>query len=112
MTIKKQSPGDGRGFTEKVVADRDKAIVPDLGGNGNDNSKSAQRFRLLAALRKGPVSTLYARKFYDILHPAARVQELRDRGHLIDTVWVEDITSEGRPHRVAQYLYRGMKGAQ
>jgi len=111
MDNKKQNPGDGRGFAENVVVG-DKALVPDLGGNGNDNSQSAQRFRLLAALRKGPVSTLDARKFCDILHPAARVQELRDRGHCIDTVWVEDITSEGRPHRVAQYLYRGMKGAQ
>jgi len=112
MSTKTQNPGDGRGFAENVVADKDKAVVPDLGGNGNDNSKSAQRFRLLAALRKGPISTLEARKFCDILHPAARVQELRDRGHLIDTVWTEDFTSEGRPHRVAQYLYRGMKGAQ
>ena len=112
MDIKKQNPAGGPGFTEKTVEDKDKALVPDLGGNGNDNSQSAQRFRLLAALRKGPVSTLDARKFCDILHPAARVQELRDRGHCIDTVWVEDITSEGRPHRVAQYLYRGMKGAQ
>jgi len=112
MDIKKQNPAGGPGFTEKTLAGKDKALVPDLGGNGNDNSQSAQRFRLLAALRKGPVSTLYARKFYDILHPAARVQELRDRGYLIDTVWTEDFTSEGRPHRVAQYLYRGMKGAQ
>ena len=111
MDTKKQNPGDGRGFAGKVGAG-DKAVVPNLGGNGNDNSQSAQRFRLLAALRKGPISTLEARKFYDILHPAARVQELRDRGHCIDTVWTEDFTSEGKPHRVAQYLYRGMKGAQ
>ena len=110
--VEKQNPGDGRGFAGKTVSDRDKAFVPDPADLGKDNSKSAQRFRLLAALRKGPVSTLEARKFCDILHPAARVQELRDRGHCIDTVWTEDFTSEGKPHRVAQYLYRGMKGAQ
>ncbi|MHC1790665.1 helix-turn-helix domain-containing protein [Solidesulfovibrio sp.] len=59
----------------------------------------------------GPVSTLAARKFHDILHPAARVQELRNRGHLIDTVWADDVTAEGNVHRVALYLYRGKAGA-
>jgi len=43
MNIKKQNPGDGRGFAEKVVADKDKALVPDLGGNGNDNFRSERR---------------------------------------------------------------------
>ena len=112
METKMQNPGDGRGFAEKVVVCNDEIILPSPADLGNDNSASAQRSRLLAALHKGPVSTLAARKYHDILHPAARVQELRNRGHLIDTVWVEDITSEGFPHRVAQYLYRGMEGAE
>jgi len=43
MYTQKQNPGDGRGFTEKTVADKDKALVPDLGGNGNDNSQSERR---------------------------------------------------------------------
>lgn len=90
MTPKKQNPGDGRGFAgkvaEKVVGSGDETILFSPAENGNDNSTSAQRSRLLAALIKGPVSTLAARKFHDILHPAARVQELRNRGHLIDTV--------------------------
>lgn len=112
MDTQKQNPAGGPGFAENVGISGDKALVPSPSDLGNDNSASAQRSRMLAALREGPVSTLDARKFHDILHPAARVQELRDRGHLIDTVWVEDITSEGFPHRVAQYLYRGEKGAE
>ena len=111
MDTKMQNPGDGRGFAEKVVVCDDKPILPSPTENGNDNSASAQRSRLLAALIKGPVSTLAARKFHDILHPAARVQELRNRGHLIDTVWTDDVTAEGNVHRVALYLYRGKAGA-
>ena len=101
------SQGVGKG----IVCD-DKPILPSPADLCNDNSASAQRSRLLAALIKGPVSTLDARKFHDILHPAARVQELRNRGHLIDTVWTDDVTAEGNVHRVALYLYRGMKGAE
>ena len=110
-----QNPGDGRGFAGKVVSG-DETILPspaDLGNDNssNDNSASAQRSRLLAALIKGPLSTLAARKFHDILHPAARVQELRNRGHLIDTLRIDDVTAEGNVHRVALYLYRGKAGA-
>jgi len=111
MTPKTQNPAGGPGFAEKVVCD-DKPILPSPADLGNDNSASAQRSRLLAALHKGPVSTLDARKYHDILHPAARVQELRNRGHLIDTVRIDDVTAEGNVHRVALYLYRGMKGAE
>ncbi|EKO37942.1 MAG: hypothetical protein B193_3375 [Solidesulfovibrio magneticus str. Maddingley MBC34] len=112
MPPEMQNPGDGRGFAGKGVVCDDKPILPSPADLCNDNSASAQRSRLLAALIKGPVSTLDARKFHDILHPAARVQELRNRGHLIDTVWTDDFTSEGNPHRVALYLYRGTKEAR
>ena len=112
MTPKTQNPAGGPGFAEKVVVSGDETLLPSPADLGNDNSASAQRSRLLAALIKGPVSTLKARRDDDIMHPAARVQELRKRGHLIDTVWTADFTSEGNLHRVALYLYRGMKGAE
>ena len=108
MDFKMQNPGEGRGFAGKVVVSGDDALMPCP--VENDNSASAQRSRMLAALHKGPVSTLDARKFHDIMHPAARVQELRNRGHLIDTVWTDDVTAEGFVHRVALYLYRGERG--
>ena len=107
MDTKMQNPAGGPGFTDKAVVCDDTPLVPSPANPGNDNSASAQRARLLAALIKGPVSTLAARKYHDILHPAARVQELRNRGHLIDTVWTDDVTAEGNVHRVALYLYRG-----
>lgn len=106
MSKEKQNPAGGPGFAKKVVSD-DKSIVPSPAENGNDNSASAQRFRLLAALSKSSVTTLEARRFLDVLHPAARVMELRRMGFEIVTVWTIDVTSEGREHRVARYLLRG-----
>lgn len=68
-----------------------------------NNSAGAQRARLLDALRAGPVTTLQARHRLDVLHPAARVMELRKSGLRIATVWATDQNGKGRPHRVAKY---------
>ncbi len=62
----------------------------------------SQRARLLAWLKTSPITTLQARKELDIMHPAARIQELRERGNNIMTHWTTDNTSKGR-HRVARY---------
>ncbi len=69
-----------------------------------DNSTQSQRDRLLDALKEGPVTTLSARQTLDVMHPAARAQELRERGHNIVTVWSHNFTSEGNQHRVAKYV--------
>lgn len=76
----------------------------------DNNTASAQRARLLDALRRESLTTLEARSKLDVLHPAARVMELRRRGHSIVTVWTVDITTEGRPHRVARYILRQGEG--
>lgn len=62
-----------------------------------------QRQRLLAWLLSSPITTLEARQRLDILHPAARVQELRGQGYDIITHWAIQETPLGR-HRVAQYV--------
>lgn len=68
------------------------------------NSAESQRMRLLDALRKGPVTTLEARRDLDVLMPAARVFELRHLGRNIQTIRVEQATDAGRTHNVAKYL--------
>jgi hypothetical protein len=68
------------------------------------NASAAQRERLLSALRTGPITTLGARRELDVLHPGARIMELRKLGYRIQTVWTTDFTPEGKPHYVAQYL--------
>ena len=63
-----------------------------------------QRKVLLDALRQGAVSSIAAREDLGILHPAARVLELWQRGHSIHLDWrmTEDVW--GRRHRVGVYL--------
>lgn len=68
------------------------------------NTASAQRKRILEALKIAPVSTLKARRDLDVLHPAARVLELRKRGNEIHTFWNLEPTACGRLHRVAKYV--------
>lgn len=75
----------------------------------SENSSSSQRSRLLAALYIHPITTLMARLSLDVMHPAARVQELRRLGHRIVTVWVDDQTPEGKTHRVAKYVLRSSR---
>ncbi|WP_197387616.1 helix-turn-helix domain-containing protein [Ralstonia pseudosolanacearum] len=79
---------------------------------GNFNSTEAQRARLLAALRRGPVTTIEARRDLDILMPAARVFELRHReGYDIALHWVHEATQAGRLHRVARYALMSAHGS-
>jgi glucose-6-phosphate-specific signal transduction histidine kinase len=74
------------------------------------NSADAQRRRLLERLRAGAVSTIQARRELDILHPAARVMELRKRGFEIETREAIEATQEGQRHRVALYVLRAEPG--
>lgn len=71
-----------------------------------ENSAAAQRQRILAWLQSAPLTTLQARQHLDILHPAARVMELRRLGYDIETIWVEDLSQAGKFHRVARYILR------
>ena len=68
------------------------------------NSAAAQRLRALDMLRTGPKSTIQLRRDGDILAPAARVLELKNRGFDIMTQWVRQATDCGKLHRVALYV--------
>jgi hypothetical protein len=81
---------------------RTSAIVKE---NATDTSADAQRYRMLHALRQGPVTTFYAREVLNILMPAARIKELRAIGYEIETVRIELVDRHGRRHsRVAKYV--------
>ena len=69
-----------------------------------DLTASAQRARLLDALRIAPITTIEARRNLDILHPAMRVLELRTQGYGIHTVWTHQETDAGIQHRIARYV--------
>ena len=98
MTINKK-PGGAGGRTPGL---------PDSFKRDLTNSNAAvQRARLLAALKRRALTTLQARRELDVLHPAARVMELRDDGYQIVTTWTYDATTEGHLHRVARYQLTG-----
>lgn len=69
-----------------------------------DNSIHSQRMRLLQRLRECDLTTSEARRDLDIMHPAARVQELREMGQLIHTVWTSEITTTGSTRHLARYV--------
>lgn len=75
------------------------------------NSAQEQRSRMLECLRQRPVSTLEAGRELDILHPAARVMELRRDGYQIATIRTSERTDCGRLHRVARYLLNPTGGS-
>ena len=74
------------------------------------DGRSQQCMRLLEALRHFPVSTFEARRYLDVMHPAGRVQELRDQGHEIDTLRLSEPSDVGRPHCIAVYVLRKEAG--
>jgi hypothetical protein len=79
--------------------------TPSKTPHGDSNSAHSQRQRLLQWLREyGSIDTITARRELDVMHPAARIQELKKRGYLIDTVWIDRPTDCGKLHRVALYV--------
>lgn len=65
-----------------------------------------QRIRMLEGLRLYSVSTFEARRYLDVVHPAGRVQELREEGHVIETLRHSEPSESGKRHSIAVYVLR------
>lgn len=73
--------------------------------NFSDNSAHNQRLKLLDWLfEKGSITTKQAQKELDIYYPPARINELRQAGYLIVTVWDIWISEYNIKHRIARYV--------
>jgi hypothetical protein len=70
--------------------------------NEYSTDPASQRQRILAWLLTRSITTLQARKELDIMHPAARVQELKAQGLNIVTDRVLDDSGKGK-HKVGRY---------
>ena len=69
------------------------------------NSIGNQRLKILSYLQSGKsLTTFYGRNKLGICHPAARIQELKQRGHDIQTHWITEADATGRTHRIAKYV--------
>lgn len=70
----------------------------------NFNSAKSQRARLLNYLRNyQSVSTIEAREKLDVMHPAARIMELINQGHVIHMIRNVEPTAFGGKHRFGRY---------
>jgi peptidyl-tRNA hydrolase len=78
----------------------------------NDTSASAQRARLLSRLQVEQADTIVIRDELNIMMPAARIKELRDRGHDIRKHVISRMDARGRMHRgiALYYLSTGHAG--
>ena len=106
MTEKKTTPNN-----EAASKASSTEFSGSTGGNSG-NDAAAQRRRALDLLRGGPKSTLQLRREGDILAPAARILELKERGYDILTQWVRQATDSGKLHRVALYVLLGESGGK
>jgi len=73
----------------------------------NDTTAEAQRARLLERLQLGPVDTFEARSELNIMMPAARIKELREAGHDIQTHRLTLTDEQGRTHHGVARYYLG-----
>lgn len=96
----KKPPGGNGGEWQKAQAD------------DASTSTKAQRARLLAALIKPQgITTVQARTELNIMHPAARVMELRAEGHRIEKIPATLFDGRGRKHSVvARYFLLELAG--
>lgn len=73
----------------------------------HNTSRDAQRARIVSYLLiHGSATTLELRRECNCLHPAGRVQELRELGWHIDTVPDHDHDDQGNPHRIGRYVLK------
>lgn len=70
----------------------------------SEPAKARQQGSLLTALNHGPLSSVAAREDLGILHPAARVLELRRLGFPIITRKAVKLDAAGRRHTCAEYV--------
>lgn len=74
----------------------------------NQTEKEAQRNRLLAFLRAGGlIATTECRELLGVMHPAARIMELRRAGHDIQTTWRYVTDGSNVVHRQGVYVLCG-----
>ncbi len=108
ITKKKRPLNPGKDQRPQIDRTQDQNTLLGSEGQGvgaTDNSAYTQRKAILSFLcTHGSMTTLEARQVLGVCAPAARVMELRRKGHKIETVWTDDIDSTGKIHRVARYV--------
>lgn len=69
------------------------------------SNTNSQRQRLINHLEQyNEITTIEARELYDIMSPAPRIMELKERGFNIVTIRINQDTDKGSHKRVARYV--------
>lgn len=89
---------------EKATSPEKKAALEAIRAEFKGTSANEQAERMLAALRCFPVTTFEAMRYLDVYCPPARVQQLREQGYEIKTLWQVIETESGDKHRVGLYV--------
>ena len=79
--------------------------------NLDNTSSSSQRARIIACLKERPATTIDMMKELNVMRPAARIRELRDRGHDIRTHLMEVEDEWGRTHKRVALYYLPTQGS-
>lgn len=68
------------------------------------NGISKQRAAILARLTKSPATGMQLQIEHNVPDPTARIHELRNEGHQIETRWVYQVNPGGAVNRVGLYV--------
>ena len=90
----------------KKIPPQKEAALNEINQQFNGNSAKEQCVRFFAALKLFPINTYEASRYLSIYHPPARALQLRQQGHLLDTVWQTVEAENGVLHRVGCYVLR------
>ena len=91
---------------DKKIPPQKEAALNQINQQFKGNSAKEQCVRFLAALKLFPINTYEASRYLSIYHPPARALQLRQQGHLLDTVWQTVEAENGVLHRVGCYVLR------
>lgn len=104
MDRKINAPTKGRG---NCVADTRNSTA----NHPASQALPVQRAHLLKWLQEhGQITTIKARNDLGIMHPAARIQELREAGYNIETYWQLESDTTGKQHKQGLYILMTGKG--
>ncbi len=99
--VKKKNPVTTPGLSKNVLKSNNSNFIISKKIN---HSAKAQRQRVLQFLKEnGSATTIDFRTGIDVLHPAARIMELRKRGFNIVTTWDYAENPGGTTHRIGRY---------
>lgn len=90
-------------MTKKIPPQKE-AVFQEINKQFTGDSAKEQCARLLQALKRFSINTYEASRGLGIYHPPARILQLRQQGHKINTIWQTIVAENGDKHRVGCYV--------